>query len=338
MPPYLSARRCWAGLASTKPSDGGPGGGPTGAGGSGASAPTSTGSGSSAATVRPTRLRVPNASSAAYANIARVSAAIDPYTKPLLSSAAVCWFTASPRVRSARSVRVRLPAPAPPAGRPRRPAHLPRPWPGPPTATSVRPPSAPVARTQIRRRRTNSDSISPASAASAPTSAGSWPGSCATEKVAYCSSPSNVMEPRPSGSCQESPGRITSPSTWVIREVSSRYTDCGVPVSRPRSPLKRVSSSSGLSGAGNVDWPPSTGSMRAVGRNSARNPIWVGLASGTLMTPSERKWLSRGRNGTADDSTTRPCPSRTVTCGAYPWPMRNDLRAADGQRLVDLRR
>ncbi len=78
----------------------------------------------------------------------------------------------------------------------------------------------------------------------------------------------------------------------------------------------------GFSAKGNADWsrpPVST----ADGRKTPAKPSWPGLASGTLITPSEVSviWFT-GMNGTGPSQRTLPVPSVTLKIGAYPWPMR----------------
>ena len=65
--------------------------------------------------------------------------------------------------------------------------------------------------------------------------------------------------------------------------------------------------------------------MEAVGRKNPSKPSWVGWASGILITPSEDRFPSTGANTTGPVNTVCPRPSRTLTTGAYPLPVRNTL-------------
>jgi len=63
-----------------------------------------------------------------------------------------------------------------------------------------------------------------------------------------------------------------------------------------------------------ADWKPAPVGT-AVGRNVPEKPSCCGRASGTLITPVEKKLPSCGRNGTESRNATLPCPSRTVMRG-----------------------
>ena len=113
----------------------------------------------------------------------------------------------------------------------------------PPTSTTVRPPlpspPAGTARTQTRRRRTNSDRHRPSTMPTPASSATSLPGSWVTWKVAHSVVSTKVRLPPP-GSSQVSPaasltGVVPSP-IGSAGAVLDRVDRLGAPESRPRSP------------------------------------------------------------------------------------------------------
>ena len=102
------------------------------------------------------------------------------------------------------------------------------------------------------------------------------------------------MEPLPSGSSYVWPWLSTMPPFSFVRllssvrvAVSSTYTFCGRPESRPRSPTYEFSCSCGRSSSGSAENAAPFSSSTAVGRKKPTKPSWSGRASGTLMVACE---------------------------------------------------